>query len=144
MKKRDYRFFEFARRQAEKSDFEGVCLGAVVAYKGHIIGQGFNSVKSDPKQKRANRYRKFYNYGPRPINHSIHAEISAIKSIPYPLQQSIDWSKVSIYVYRICKGKSLGIGLARPCAACLSVIKKKGIQKIFYTTDTGFAYEKIF
>lgn len=144
MKKRDYRFFEFARRQAEQSDFEHIHIGAVAVYKGHIIGQGCNSSKSDPKQKRANQHRQFNYGGKKPIHHAIHAEVAAIKSIPYPMAQSIDWSKVNIYVYRICPGKDFGMGMARPCPGCMSELRRKGIENIYYTTDCGYAYERIF
>lgn len=34
-------------------------------------------------------------------------------------------------------------GLARPCPACMAMIKNLGIKKIYYTTDDGFAFEQL-
>ena len=145
MKKSDYRWFNEARKEAEQSDFNNVHVGCVIVYKGHVIGQGHNTNKSCPEQKQYNKYRNF-NPNPKgkPIIHSTHAEISAIKSIPYPVKQSIYWKDVSIYIYRICVGKDLGYGLSRPCEGCMNAIKDFGIHNIYYTTNDGFAYERVF
>lgn len=141
--KSDYKFFEMARKEAEKSDFDSFKLGCILSYKKHVIGRGHNSNKTSPKQKKYNRYRQFKK-GPKAIKHSLHAEIDSLNSVPYPLAQSIDWSKVDVYIYRISPGKALGIGMARSCPACMAALKDKGIKKIYYTTDTGFAMEEIF
>lgn len=144
MNNRDYRYFEMARQEALKSDFEQFHLGCVVIYKGHVIGRGSNSDKTDPLQKKYNKERKFNKCGRQPIKHSIHAEIAALKSIPYSLQETIDWSKVKVYIFRICKGKSLGMGDARSCAACMKALRDRGIRYIHYSTSDGFAKERIF
>lgn len=144
MNKRDYRYFEMARREALKSTFGKFPMGAVVVYKGHIIGRGYNMSKTSPEQKKYNKYRNFNKCGNKPVIHSTHAEIAALKSIPYPIQESIDWSKVKIYVFRICAGKKLQQGMARPCKGCIAAIRDKGIRKIFYSTDTGYCSEEIF
>lgn len=144
MNKRDYRFFEMARQEALHSQFDRFHLGCVITYKGRVIGRGSNSDKTDPLQKRYNKERKFNKSGTQPIKHSVHAEIAALKSIPYPIQESIDWSKVKVYIYRIAVGKKLHMGLARPCAGCMKALRDKGIQKIYYTTSDGFACERIF
>jgi deoxycytidylate deaminase len=78
------------------------------------------------------------------LSHSLHSEINAIKSIPITLYDSIDWKKVDLYVFRISPGKDLGQGLARPCSACMKAIRDLGIQNIYYTTDDGYCYERIF
>ena len=144
MNKRDYRFFELARQQALQSQFDRFHLGCVIVYKGHIIGRGSNSDKTDPLQNLYNKERKFNKNGSQPIKHSVHAEIAALKSIPYPIQESIDWGKVKVYIYRIAVGKKLHMGLARPCAGCMKALRDKGIQRIFYTTSDGFAEERVF
>ena len=77
--------------------------------------------------------RKIQNYGD-----------PSIFNIPYPLQQTINWRDVSVYIYRVCKGKRLGHGLARSCAGCMAAIQDKGIKKIYYTTDDGFAMEELY
>lgn len=144
MNKKDYRFFEIARQEALKSDFDRFHIGCVIVYKGHIIGRGSNSDKTHPLQKKYNKERKFNKSGSKPIKHSVHAEIAALSSIPYPIQESIDWNKVKLYTYRICSGKPLGQGLSRCCDACLAALRDKGIKHIYYSTTDGFAREEIF
>lgn len=144
MNKRDYRFFELARQEASHSDFDRFHLGCIIVYKGRIIGRGSNSDKTDPLQKKYNKERKFNKCGKQPVKHSVHAEIAALKSIPYPIQESIDWSKVKVYIFRICPGKKLGFGNARCCPGCMKALRDRGIQNIYYTTDQGFAAERIF
>lgn len=141
--KSDYKFFEMARKEAEKSDFDGFKLGCVIVHKKHVIGRGHNSNKTSPKQKKYNSYRSF-NKGKKPIKHSLHAEISAITSVPYPVDNSVDWSDVKVYIYRICPGKPLGHGLSSPCSACRAALRDKGVRHLYYTTDNGFAYEEMF
>lgn len=144
MNKKDYRFFEMARQQALRSQFDRFHLGCVITYKGRVIGKGSNSDKTDPLQKRYNKERKFNKCGTQPVKHSVHAEIAALKSIPYPIQESIDWTKIKVYIYRIAPGKKLHIGSARPCLGCMKALRDRGIQNIYYTTDNGFAHERIF
>lgn len=144
MNKRDYRYFEMARQEALKSDFSRFHLGCILIYKGHTIGRGFNSDKTDPLQKKYNKERKFNKSSKQPIKHSIHAEIAALKSVPYPIAESIDWSKVKVYIFRICKGKTLGMGNARSCAGCMKALRDRGVQHIYYSTNDGFAHERIF
>ena len=139
----DYRMFDVARRVAQESDFENFHIGCVVVYKKHIISSASNTNKTSPKQKKYNRKRNF-NKSNKPTKHSMHAEIRALSLIPYPLQQTINWRVVKFYVYRICKGKPLGHGLARSCSGCMAAIKDLGIQKLFYTTDDGFAMEELY
>lgn len=144
MNNRDYRFFELARQEALKSGFDHFHLGCVIVYKGHVIGRGSNSDKTHPLQKKYNKERKFNRGGTKPVKHSVHAEIAALSSIPYPLQETIDWGKVKVYTYRICNGKPLKQGCSRPCAACIKALRDKDIQKIYFTTDDGYANERIF
>lgn len=139
----DYRMFDVARRVAQESDFDNFHIGCVIVYKKHIVASACNTNKTSPKQKKYNKIRKF-NKGTKPTKHSMHAEIRALSLIPYPLAQTINWRDVSVYVYRICKGKRLGQGLARSCPGCMAALKDKGIKKLFYTTDTGFCYEELY
>lgn len=141
--KSDYKFFEMARKEAEKSDFDGFKLGCVIVHKKHVIGRGHNSNKTNTKQKKYNRYRNF-NKGSRPIKHSVHAEIDSLNSVPYSVANSINWSNVKVYIYRISPGKPLGHGLSSPCAACRAAMRDLDIRHLYYTTDNGFAYEEMF
>ena len=144
IKKSDIRFFELAREEAEKSSFPRFHVGAVLVYKGYVLSSAHNSEKEAPIQKKYNHYRHFKNYHSHvPVKHSLHAEIAAIKKIPYPVAQQVDWRKVKLYTYRIALGLPCEKGLARPCAACMQCIKDMGIRDIYYSTDYGFAHERI-
>lgn len=142
-KKSDIRFFEEAKKEAEKSDFPRFHVGCVVVYKGHVVSSAHNTEKSDPLQKEYNRYRRF-NYSTKgTVRHSLHAEIKALKSIPYPVKQQLDWKDVSIYTYRICPGLPHKFGMSRPCDGCRTYIRDLGIRNMYYTTDDGYVYERL-
>lgn len=137
----DLRMFNEARMEAESSDYKRFHMGAVIVYKKHIIGRGHNSDKSHPMQKEYNRkYRTFNNVGGNFIADSLHAEISAISSIPYTVGINVDWPKAKIYVYRISHGTKLGYGLAKPCPACMNALRDLGIKNIYYTDTSGYSY----
>ena len=142
MTKNDLRYFEIAHREAQKSTYNPFHLGCVLVYKGHVIGRGNNSSKSAPIQERYNRFREF-RYGPQLVEHKLHAEIASLKSVPYQVDKETDWSKVSCYIYRISKGRESGFGTARPCGACMQALIDKGVKKVYYTTNHGYAYEEI-
>lgn len=144
LRKFDYKMFEKARQVAMTSDFKQFNLGCVIAYKGHIVSTGANSTKTHPTQKKYNKKYRNFKKSEKPIKDSTHAEIMALSSIPYPIEQNINWRDVKVYVYRICRGKRLGQGLARPCPACMAALRDKGIHQIYYSTDDGFAVEKLF
>lgn len=144
LKKSDMRWFELAKQEAEKSNFPRFKVGCVVVYNGHVLASGRNSSKSDTVQKRYNYYRKFNNYDSHSmVQHSLHAEIAALKSISYPVRQETDWKKVKVYTYRIAPGLPHERGLSRPCRACMECIRELGIRRVYYVTDTGFAAERI-
>ena len=133
--------FEQAKLEAERSDYKRFHIGCVITYKHTIIGRGHNSNKSHPMQKEYNRqFRKFNCVHGAYIHDSIHAEIAAINSIPYTTGIQVDWSKVKVFVYRICNGKELGYGNAKPCPACTNAIRDLGIKDVFYTNDDGLSY----
>lgn len=144
IKKSDMRFFDAAKKAAETSEFPRFHVGCCVVYQGNIIATGVNTEKTDTFQKKYNRYRHFNNsQSHKPVRHSAHAEIKALKSISYPIAQQIDWKKVKVYTYRICKGHDSKRGLARPCAGCMAFIKSLGIRNIYYSTDDGYAAERL-
>lgn len=137
--KGDILFFNKAKRVAAASTYRTHHVGAVLVYRGKIIASACNSNKTSPIQKKYNRMYRTFNLGDKPIMDSMHAEIACILSV----KQEIDWRKAKLYIYRICNGKKRGYGLARPCKACMSFIKDRGIRRIFYTTDDGYAQERI-
>lgn len=134
-------FFNLAKKESFKATYtgySGVKIGCVVVYHGTVLAKGSNSNKSHPTQQKYNYLRftdKHLNYY---YNPSIHAEIQALTKIKY---LDIDFSKVSIYVYREYKdGRT---AMARPCASCMKFIKSLGIKNIYYTTPDGFGYERM-
>ena len=140
---KDYKFFEYARRAASKSTYKQFHIGAVLVYHGRIIGEGWNTNKTSPTQKHYNKNRKF-NKSSKPIQHKNHAEIAAFRSVSYQVDQETDWSKVKIYIYRICNDGSKLSNMARPCPACMAAIKEKGIKTIYYTSNDGYCKEWLY
>lgn len=138
----DIRMFKKAKEVAAHSDYRPHRLGCVIVYKKHIIGSGYNSTKTHPKQKQYNKLRKFKK-SVKPIQDSGHAEIRALMNIPYPIGVQIDWKKVKVYIYRISPGKKLGMGLAAPCPACRQALIDAGICHLYYTGDESFIYERL-
>lgn len=140
--KKDYKFFDMARRVAEQSDFADFHLGAVLVYQGRVISTGCNSNKTHPLQKKYNKYRHFKK-SKKPIKNSLHSEIQALINVPKCVENNIDYTRCKIYIYRISPGKRYGMGIARPCAACRKALQDKGIKHIYYTGDDGnFIYEE--
>ena len=136
----DIACFRAARDAALRSDYGNIRIGCVLSYKGTIIGSGSNMKKSDPDQRHYNMLYRAFNEPRRfsPKEHSIHAEIAAIKSVPYTKAISINWSKVKAYVYRVSPGKQSFQGLSKPCAACSHALYDKGIKTVYYSDDYGF------
>ena len=132
------KYFRYAKNMAQMSEFNKFKVGCVVVYKNKIIGQGYNSDKTHPLQQMYNHLR-FEDDGVSP--HKLHAEMHAL----IPIRNlDIDWSKVSVYIYRIKKSNSFGFGMARPCASWMGLIRKLGIRYINYTTEDGIASEILY
>ena len=130
----DYRYFKKARQIANISDYKKQHVGCVAVYQGQVIGLGCNCNKTHPMQKFYNKYRMPSDY----MLPKLHAEISCINQIKH---LDINFSKVKLYIYRIRKDQPFG--LARPCPSCMAAIKDLGIRDIYYTTNDGYAYEKL-
>ncbi len=139
MRKSDYRMFEEARKEALKSDFPGFKVGCVLCYKGHVIGRGRNTSKTNPAQKAYNRYRAFCK-SDKPVRDSMHAEMAAILSVRYAVARDVDWKKVRCYTYRISPGKKERKGLSKPCPACERALRDKGVKELFFSLDEGFGH----
>lgn len=130
-KKTIQKFFDKARHASYLSDFPRQKLGAVMAIGNKIIADGYNTIKTNPVQKEYNKYRNF-TYNTR-NNGSVHAEMMCL--IRTRNMDDIDWSKVSIYIYR--EYKNGHPALAKPCPGCLAALRERGIKdcNIYYTTD---------
>ena len=134
LSKIDYKHFSKARQIAGISDFRKIHIGCVAVYQGQVIGLGCNANKTHPMQKFYNRYRQ----QPDNLLPKLHAEISCLNQIKH---LNINFTKVKLYIYRIRKDQPYG--MARPCPSCMAAIKDLGIKNVYYTTDNGYAYEKI-
>lgn len=134
LSKIDYKYFSKARQIAGISDFRKIHIGCVAVYQGQVIGLGCNANKTHPMQKFYNRYRQ----QPDNLLPKLHAEISCLNQIKH---LNINFTKVKLYIYRIRKDQPYG--MARPCPSCMAAIKDLGIKNVYYTTDAGYAYEKI-
>ena len=135
--KSDGRYFSKAKQAAKISDFKKVHVGCVAVYQGSIIGVGCNTNKTHPMQKYYNRYRDLWNDN-ETIIPKLHAEINCLNSIRH---MDINFSKVKLYNYRCRHNQQYG--LSRPCPSCMAAIKDLGIKNIYYTTNDGFAYERL-
>ena len=134
------RYFKFAREAAMKASYQGTRsapkIGVVAVYKGSIIGEACNTNKTSPLQARYNVYR----FSGADTPDKAHAETCLIQKIRWRFGDSLDWSKVELYLYREYKDGTLAP--SRPCPACMALLKELNIKKIFYTTENGYAEEK--
>lgn len=127
-------YFKAAKAMAGLSDFKQHHIGCV-AVSGHkIISSGYNSCKTNPMQKRLNAHRFDVD-----TNHTIHAELSCL--LPLINRKDIDFSNVSLYIYR--EHKSGDLALAKPCASCAALIRSLGIRNIYYTGNNSYISEEI-
>ncbi len=129
------KFLFVARGVSLSSDYSRQKLGCVIVYKNNIQSFAHNSEKTHTMQMKYSKYRKLH--GDK-IIHKVHAEIAALSKVRY---LDIDWSKAVVYIYRELKNGTKA--LARPCPSCMAAIKERGIKKIVYTTEDGYAIEKI-
>ena len=134
LSKIDYKYFSKARQIAGISDFKKIHIGCVAVYQGQVIGLGCNANKTHPMQKFYNRYRQ----QPDNLLPKLHAEISCLNQIKH---LNINFTKVKLYIYRIRKDQPYR--MARPCPSSMAAIKDLGTKNVYYTTDAGYAYEKI-
>lgn len=130
---RKEKFLECAKYYADLSTFYRHKLGACIVKQGKKLAFGFNNHKSHPMQMKYNQERTDMTMDDNPP-HYLHAEMDALKKL-----KNIDLKGAEIYVYRTKVDGSPG--LARPCAACMKAIKEKGIKKVIYSTDYGYAEE---
>lgn len=127
-------YFAAAKAVSELSDHKHYKIGAVVVMNHRIISSASNSnSKTHPLQKKYNKYR-FTDEG----DHKQHAELAALVPL---IRDGMDLSNAAIYVYRVHKNGTLA--MSRPCPSCMQLIKDVGIKRVFYTTENGYAYEKI-
>lgn len=136
--KRQLKFFSKAEEIADTSLFDVYHVGCIAVLKNKIIAASPNKLKTHTLQAEYDKYRNFNCISDPKNMHSLHAEIACLSSI----KQDINYKDLEIYVVR--KLKSGGVGIARPCSACMPYIKYLGIRNIYYSTNYGFAHEELF
>lgn len=112
----------YAMKEAQKSTYEHQ-VGAVLAKGRKIISRGYNTF-------RGHRWSDKY-----PWPHTCHAETSALLKAPKIPHNS------AIHVARVNRRGEPR--LARPCPACMAVLRECGVRKVVYTTHNGYAEEFI-
>ena len=143
LKNSDIKHFNEAKKLAMSSEYPSFKLGCVIVYKGKVVGRGVNSTKTCPTQKFYNRHYRKFHAGTKPPVDSIHAEVAALKSVPYAVSKEMDWSRAKVYIYRFAPGKPSGHGMARSCSGCMQALKDKGVRKLYYTTEDGMCFEDL-
>lgn len=101
-------------------------MGAAIVKGRKIVSLGYNSSKTTPFIR-----NKISNYT---MVDRMHAEMACI------LKAQRDISKCKIYVARLT---AAGLGNARPCHLCMSMIKEAGIKDVYYSTETGWSKERL-
>jgi deoxycytidylate deaminase len=130
------KFFERAAQIANESQFDVFHVGCIAVLKNKIIAASANKLKTHPMQAIYDKYR-FSDTNYLKNMHTLHAEIACINQI----KQDISYKDLELYIVRL--KKSGGYGMARPCSSCMPFIIDKGIQRIYYSTNYGFASEVI-
>ena len=129
------RNFQKAKAASMLSDFPNHKLGAVMMLGNKVLAVGYNITKTHPIQKKYNIER---GYDPNVKNNGqIHAEMMCLINTKY---LDIDWSRVSLYIYR--EHKDHTTAMAQPCPACEKAIRERGIKLVYFTTE-GIPYKKI-
>jgi len=109
-------FIDEAILNAERSSLNGSHHGAIVIYRGKIVGRGYNKQSTED----LNRVNKW----------TIHAEVDAINNALRKISK--DNLKQSILiVVRVMKCGDTG--LSAPCECCTNYIKKCGIKSVYYS-----------
>ena len=135
------KYFELAKNASKLSDYNknNIRIGAILVYENKVIASGWNTKKTNPMQLYYNKYREVNNkrnYIAEEHLPKVHAEMKCLIDTK---DLNIDWSKVSIFIYREHNGKMLN---CKPCKACSKALKDRGINNIYYTTEIGFNYER--
>lgn len=115
-----------AKKVAQKADHDTFQIGAMVMQKNTPLSFGFNmQKKTHPKMRQYHAHK------------TVHAELAAILKV----RHKHDLKGATMVVFRQTKD---GIPAnSRPCECCQKILREYGFKKIIYTTDGGWAEEKI-
>lgn len=132
-------FLKLAKECSLKSNYSNHRrgqVGCIVVYKGSVLAKGWNSERTHTDQMKFNKYR--FQFKDKDFPHKLHAEQMCLSKIKY---LDIDFSKVVLYVYR--EYHDGAPAMARCCPSCFAAVKALKIGTIVYTTENGYAVEKI-
>jgi tRNA(Arg) A34 adenosine deaminase TadA len=127
-------FIDEAILSAEKSNLKVANHGAVIVYRGRIVGRGYNKYCVENKNK-VNRW-------------SVHAEVDAINNALRKISTD-DLRKSTLIVVRklkdgsyinkedtLTKSENLiceKIGYSAPCKQCANFIMRSGLRTCYYS-----------
>ena len=111
-------FIDEAILNAEKSLLYKANHGALVIYRGKIVGRGFNKMCLEHKNK-VNRW-------------SIHAEVDAIQDALRKITRE-NLKKSIVLVVRLRREGD--ISLSAPCQDCANYIQRCGIRTCYYSDE---------
>jgi len=109
-------YIEEAILNAQKSTLNCSNHGAIVIYRGKIVGHGYNK-QSVENLNRVNKW-------------TIHAEVDAINNALRKISKD-NLKQSTLIVVRLMKTGE--IGLSQPCKCCSEFIKKCGIKNVYYS-----------
>lgn len=122
--RQDVKYVRKAIEVSRTSDYPRVHIGCIIVHKHNILASGCNKCKTHPVQYHYNELRPYSVNIP-----CMHAETAAALQLKCKVKHS------TAYVGRI--GKDARYKLARPCQACLKLLRRKGVNRIVYTTNEG-------
>ena len=132
--KKQLSYFNASIAMSEQSDYPKHKLGCVAVEKHRIISSGCNSTsKCALIQKQIDTKR----FGGEHRG-CVHAETDTLLPL---IKANRDLSNCDLFVAR--KHKNGTLAMARPCAGCMSLLNACGIKRVFYTTENGYAMERI-
>jgi len=137
------KYFNLAKNASTFSDYDKIHIGAVLIYKNKVLSVGWNTKRTNPIQKKYNRYRVLHDgriYDSTILSNATHAEMSTLISTKNI--EGINWEKCSLFVYSETKDGNKR--LTSPCPACRMALKERGIKNIYYTNNVkGYTYERM-
>lgn len=133
------RAFNLAKKASEFSDCK-IKMGAVIVSKNKVISVGWNTNKSNPKQKKYNILRKIpeREMNLDSMNNGLHCEHMALRNASKQFDGEL--SKCSIFIYS--EKKDGTTRLSCPCKACKQLIKEYRLHNVYYVTENGYNFEK--
>ncbi len=101
-----------------------------ITQRNRIICYGYNKVfRSHPlAQQFKHRFA------------DVHSELAAILTFPYRLRELAEFDFINLRIRR----DNDKPGFSRPCKCCKNMLHFFGVENIYYSTDEGWSYERIY